>query len=177
MKKYEDKKVYYHTYNTLFGEMFFASIDEGLCMVSFMDGNIEKQFRWLKKYFREDNIIKKNTEKNIKAYRQLEEYFSGKRKDFDLNIHLLGTTFQKQVWNILGNIKFGKVWTYKAVAEELGDTNKCRAVGGAIGKNPISVIIPCHRVIGSNGKLTGFSAPDGILLKKRLLDLEKKHNL
>lgn len=176
MNKYKDKNVYYYIYNTSFGEIFFASTDDGLCMVNFMDNNLDKQFNSLKKYFNENNIVK-DKEKNSAAFNQLQEYLAGNRKKFDLKFHLLGTPFQTSVWNILSEIEYGYIWTYKDVSEKLGDVKKCRAVGGAIGKNPIAIIIPCHRVIGSNGKLTGFSAPGGIELKKRLLDLEKKHVL
>jgi len=176
MSKTKDKEVYYCTHYTDFGQMFFASTDEGLCMVNFMDEDIEKQFDWLRKYFHEVNIIE-DEGKNVKAIIQLEEYFFGVRKEFDLKLHLLGTPFQINVWNILSEIEYGKILTYKDIAAKLGDIKKCRAVGGAIGKNPIGVIIPCHRVIGSSGKLTGFSAPGGINLKKRLLDLEKRNSL
>lgn len=176
MSKTMDKSVYYCTHYTDFGQMFFASTDEGLCMVNFMDEDIEKQLDLLKKYFHEANIIE-DEKKNNKAIIQLEEYFFGVRKKFDLKFHLIGTPFQIKVWNILSEIEYGKIFTYKDVAEKLGNIRKCRAVGGAIGKNPIVIIIPCHRVIGSNGKLTGFSALGGIALKKRLLDLEKKNSL
>lgn len=174
MNKYKDKNVYYYIYNTSFGEIFFASTDKGLCMVSFMDDDLDKQFKSLEKYFNTNNIVK-DKEKNSTAFNQLQEYLTGNRKKFDLKLHLLGTPFQTSVWDILSKIEYGNIWTYKDVSEKLGDIKKCRAVGGAIGKNPIVIIIPCHRVIGSNGKLTGFSAPGGIELKKRLLELEKKH--
>ncbi|WP_432405278.1 methylated-DNA--[protein]-cysteine S-methyltransferase [Wukongibacter sp. M2B1] len=172
MSNANDKKVYYSPFDTSFGKIFFASTDEGLCMVSFMDDDIEKQLNWIRKHFMESNIIE-DKEKNIEAFTQLEEYFQGKRQEFDLKLHLIGTPFQEKVWNALTEIKFGEILTYKDVSCKLGDMNKSRAVGGAVGKNPIVVIIPCHRVIGSNGKLTGFSAVGGLELKKRLLDLEK----
>ncbi|SKC85519.1 methylated-DNA--[protein]-cysteine S-methyltransferase [Maledivibacter halophilus] len=176
MKKYKDKNVYYYIYNTLFGKIFFASADDGLCNVSFMDNDVDKHFNWLKKHFAEDNIMEDN-KKNRIAFNQIQEYLSGSRKTFNLQLHFLGTPFQISVWEILYEIGYGDIWTYKDVSKKLGDMKKCRAVGGAIGKNPIGIIVPCHRVIGSNGKLTGFSAPGGISLKKKLLDLEKKHCL
>lgn len=172
MPKLEDMNVYYSICNTSFGRIFFASTDEGLCLLSFMGDSPQSQFNWLRKHFDEDNFID-DMDKNMESLTQLEEYFQGKREEFDLNLHLIGTTFQEQVWNVLTEIKFGEILTYQDVSCRLGDIKKSRAVGGAVGKNPIVVIVPCHRVIGSNGKLTGFSAVGGLELKKKLLDLEE----
>lgn len=171
MTKPIDMKVYYYTFDTSFGNMFLASTDEGLCMANFVAADIEGQFNWLRKYFHADDIIE-DKNRNINAFIQLEEYFKGERREFDLEIHLIGTPFQEEVWKVLTEIQFGEILTYKDVSCSLGDAKKCRAVGGAVGKNPIVIIIPCHRVIGSNGKLTGFSSIGGLELKKRLLDLE-----
>ncbi|GHU26709.1 hypothetical protein FACS1894152_1870 [Bacilli bacterium] len=105
------------------------------------------------------------------AYRQLDEYFSKKRKGFDVQISILnGTDFQRKVWNALQNIPYGKTKTYGQIAGEIGNKKACRAVGMANNKNPIAIIIPCHRVIGGDGKLVGYAA--GLELKKKLLDLE-----
>jgi len=164
--------VYYYIFETVFGNIFIASTDTGLCIANFVDENYDKQLSWLNKYFHEDNIFK-NKDKNINVYNQLEEYFKGDRKSFDLTLDILGTPFQKQVWRVLEEIPYGKIFTYKDVAIELGDSKKSRAVGGAVGKNPIIIILPCHRVIGSSGKMTGFSSLGGIELKKKLLELEK----
>lgn len=169
----DNMKVYYGLYNINFGDFFIASTDLGLCNISFIEGDYSNQLNWLRKYFSEDNIIHDNENNyNLEATDQLNKYFEGKIKKFNINMHLLGTDFQKQVWNILTSIKLGDIWTYKDVAFKIGDVKKCRAVGGAIGKNPIAIMIPCHRVIGSNGKLTGFSAPGGIETKKKLLNIE-----
>lgn len=164
--------VYYYIFETVFGNIFIASTDIGLCIANFVDENYDKQLSWLNKYFRKDNIFE-NKDKNINVYNQLEEYFKGDRKSFDLTLDILGTPFQKQVWRVLEEIPYGKIFTYKDVAIELGDSKKSRAVGGAVGKNPIIIILPCHRVIGSSGKMTGFSSLGGIELKKKLLELEK----
>ncbi|CAH2212117.1 methylated-DNA--[protein]-cysteine S-methyltransferase [Tepidibacter aestuarii] len=164
--------VYYYTFETAFGKMFIASTNKGVCIANFVDENYETQLSWLNKYFHEDNIYK-DKDKNINAYNQLQEYFKGDRKFFDLTLDILGTTFQKQVWSLLEEIPYGELLTYKDMAIKLGDSKKSRAVGGAVGKNPIIIIVPCHRVIGSNGKMTGFSSVGGIELKKNLLKLEK----
>ena len=106
---------------------------------------------------------------------QLEEYFKGLRDHFDLPLHLAGyTDFNLRVWNYLMQIPYGKTLSYKAVAEELGDPKSVRAVGAANGSNPIAVVIPCHRVIGSNGKLVGYAW--GIEAKKWLLSHELAHS-
>ncbi|NNE35224.1 MAG: methylated-DNA--[protein]-cysteine S-methyltransferase [Rhodothermales bacterium] len=92
----------------------------------------------------------------IEAERQLREYFDGERREFDLRLNPRGTKFQKSVWSLLEEIPFGKTTSYGRLAAALGDPNKSRAVGLANGSNPISIIVPCHRVIGSDGSLTGF---------------------
>lgn len=110
-----------------------------------------------------------------KAVRQIEEYFSGKRKVFDLKLNPEGTDFQKKVWQKLSEIPFGKTVSYLDIALALEDKNATRAIGNANGKNPISIIVPCHRVIGENGKLTGYAG--GLWRKEWLLHHEKKGSL
>ncbi len=102
---------------------------------------------------------------------QLEEYFAGRRKEFNLPLDLQGTEFQKRVWAELLNIPFGKTISYKDLAVRLGDVKSIRAVGTANGANPVSIIVPCHRVIGSDGRLVGYGG--GMWRKKWLLDHEK----
>jgi methylated-DNA-[protein]-cysteine S-methyltransferase len=101
---------------------------------------------------------------------QLHEYFKGKRLVFDIPVNPQGTGFQKRVWNELMYIPFGQTASYKEIATKTGDKKNVRAVGAANGKNPIAVIIPCHRIIGTNGKLTGYAG--GIWRKKWLLNHE-----
>ncbi len=112
----------------------------------------------------------KDTELLLKAKKELEEYFAGKRKKFDLPLNQEGTNFQKKVWKALENIPYGETRTYKEVAKMIGNEKASRAVGMANNKNNIPIIIPCHRVIGSNGKLVGYAL--GLDMKKYLLDLE-----
>lgn len=126
------------------------------------------------------NICKENKENsnnsNIinpiieKCKKQLEEYFEKTRIEFDLTLKLQGTDFQKQVWEELLNIPYGKTCSYKEIAIRIGKPKAVRAVANAIGKNPIWIIIPCHRVIGSDGSLTGYAG--GLEVKKELLSLE-----
>lgn len=104
------------------------------------------------------------------AARQLEEYFSGRRKAFALKLDMAGTDFQRRVWNALLTIPFGETRSYRQIAEQIGSPGAVRAVGAANGRNPVSIVAPCHRVIGSTGALTGFAG--GLEAKARLLTLE-----
>lgn len=106
-----------------------------------------------------------------RAVRQLREYFDGERREFDLPLDPVGTEFQQRVWQVLRTIPYGRTISYGEQADRLGDRNKSRAVGAANGRNPISIIVPCHRVIGSTGKLTGFAA--GVDAKAWLLQHEQ----
>lgn len=105
------------------------------------------------------------------AFTQLTEYFNGQRQQFDLPIKLEGTAFQKAVWQQLQEIPFGQTWSYQAIAENISRPQSIRAVGNAVGKNPIPIIVPCHRVIRQDGSLGGFSG--GIDIKIKLLEVER----
>ena len=107
----------------------------------------------------------------LETQRQLEEYFAGKRKAFDVKLDFVGTNFQKRVWNALLRIPFGHTRTYGEIAKQLGNANAMRAVGAANGQNPIPIIAPCHRVIGASGALIGFGG--GLETKAYLLNLER----
>lgn len=109
----------------------------------------------------------------LEAERQLTEYFSGTRKSFDLPLAPKGTAFQKKVWAALCEIPYGETRTYADIAKMIGNEKACRAVGMANHVNPIPVIVPCHRVIGANGKLTGYAG--GLGKKQLLLDLEQNN--
>jgi methylated-DNA-[protein]-cysteine S-methyltransferase len=106
----------------------------------------------------------------VETERQLGEYFAGKRKTFSIALDLRGTQFQKDVWEALLAIPFGETRSYGQLAKQLGNPRATRAVGAANGRNPVSIIVPCHRVIGSSGKLTGFGG--GLETKAHLLSLE-----
>lgn len=114
--------------------------------------------------------ISSTNPKVINVFHQLNEYFNRRRKEFDLQLEILGTDFQKNVWNELIKIPYGETISYGELAERMGDKNKMRAVAAANGANPIPIIIPCHRVIGSDGSLTGYGG--GLDVKKKLLELE-----
>ena len=109
------------------------------------------------------------------AVSQLAEYFDGTRREFDLPLDPQGTPFQQSVWMVLRTIPYGRTISYGQQAGQLGDPNKARAVGAANGKNPLSIVVPCHRVIGAGGQLTGFAA--GLDVKSWLLDHERQPRL
>lgn len=107
-----------------------------------------------------------------KVIQQLDEYFTGQRTQFELPLAASGTPFQQSVWHALCKIPYGEVWSYQQLAEAMGNPKAVRAVGLANGKNPISIIVPCHRVIGKNGQLTGYAG--GLERKAFLLELEQR---
>lgn len=122
-------------------------------------------------FLEDQHHITSKTPPSLKAcVNQLNEYFSGKRKIFDLQLQPNGTSFQRHVWDELLKIPFGKTISYLQLAHQLGDEKKIRAAASANGKNPIAIIIPCHRVIGSNAELVGYAG--GLWRKQWLLDLE-----
>ncbi len=139
------------------------------------------------KIFKQNNYIsfieirKKYTENLIDdkilldCKKQLSEYLVGKRKKFTCKINFNGTDFQIKVWNELKKIPYGKTFSYKNMAKKIGHPTACRAVANAIGKNPLPIIIPCHRVIGSDNKLRGYRY--GNFLKKQLLEIEEKFKI
>jgi methylated-DNA-[protein]-cysteine S-methyltransferase len=102
---------------------------------------------------------------------QLEQYFAGERTEFDLDIELQGTPFERRVWDAVRAIPYGETASYAEIARRVGSPSACRAVGRANGRNPIAVIVPCHRVVGSDGSLTGYAG--GVEMKRALLELER----
>jgi methylated-DNA-[protein]-cysteine S-methyltransferase len=109
----------------------------------------------------------------LEAGEQLMAYFAGKLREFRLPLEMKGTDFQLRVWNLLLQIPYGETRNYGDLARALGAPAAVRAVGGANGANPVAIVVPCHRVIGANGTLTGYGG--GLPLKRRLLDLERSH--
>lgn len=124
----------------------------------------------IKKYFQTEYTIESSPITHM-AIKQIDEYLGFKRKDFDIPLLFAGTDFQKKVWKNLMEIPFGSVTTYMKQAIKLGDKNMVRAVANANGANAIAIIVPCHRVIGSNGKLVGYAG--GLNAKQKLLEIEQ----
>ena len=120
---------------------------------------------------KDNSILLKETDLLKEASKQIKEYFEGNRQNFDLLLEPKGTEFQQKVWNALKEIHYGETKSYGEIAKMIGNEKAARAVGTANNKNPIMIIIPCHRVIGANGKLVGYS--EGVDIKETLLNLEK----
>ena len=144
-------------YDSPVGRLYIAESDNAITDVGFhpIGGAAEKE-----------------TPLITRAIEMLQEYFDGSRRDFDLPLRLDGTEFQKKAWTALLAIPYGQTRSYKEQAEAIGNVKACRAIGAANGKNPISIIVPCHRVIGSDSTLVGYGG--GLEIKKALLDLERK---
>jgi methylated-DNA-[protein]-cysteine S-methyltransferase len=154
--------MYYDIIESPICQILLAGDEEGLKHVIFLKGEKHAEIpdNWVisKEFFR-------------KAEKQLEAYFSGNLKSFDLKLAAKGTDFQKAVWKALCEIPYGETLTYKDIAESIGKPKAYRAVGHANNLNPIAIIVPCHRVIGSTGKLVGYAS--GLDIKEFLLKLEK----
>ncbi|WP_299258061.1 bifunctional transcriptional activator/DNA repair enzyme AdaA [uncultured Aquimarina sp.] len=158
---------------TPLGPMFVCATKKGICLLEFVDRRmLETEFTDLQKRL-EAQIIAGENEHIKQAKKEITEYFNGKRKIFDVAIESPGTEFQKRVWHSLKEIEYGKVTTYKQQAEKINNPKAVRAVAAANGCNRISIIIPCHRVIGKDGSMTGYSG--GVERKKWLLTHENEH--
>ncbi|MBR9974950.1 MAG: methylated-DNA--[protein]-cysteine S-methyltransferase [Bacteroidetes bacterium] len=158
-----------HTPSPL-GNLHIATFDGAVCYVGFeYKGYREQLYAWLARYLKVFDIKTERGE-HATVHAQFEKYFDGRLKKFRVKTHLFGTDFQLQAWTALRAIPYGATVSYRQIAEAIGNPDASRAIGGAIGKNPISIIIPCHRVIGEDGSLTGFAG--GIDRKKKLLQLE-----
>jgi len=159
----------YH--KTKYGELIIASFDNKLCMLDWryrkMRDSIDKRIlRGLNATF-----LEKDTPVIEETIKQLDEYFNLQRKEFNLPLLMVGTTFQKNVWNALINVPYSTTSTYLQLSKDINNEKAVRAVANANGANAMSIIIPCHRIIGTNGELTGYAG--GLPTKKRLLDLEQ----
>ncbi len=146
-------------YNTKIGKLKIEYENDVLTGIAYTENEKEQGIR---------------SELSDKTVLQLEEYFDGRRKEFDIPIKLRGTEFQKKVWNELLKIPYGATVSYKDIAIKIGNPKACRAVGMANHNNPILIIVPCHRVINENKKLGGYAL--GLDLKRKLLELEKENS-
>ena len=164
-------ELFWSEFESSWGSMLLVSSHRGIIKVTLPDSNSHQEVL--------ESLIKKKEhivthKENIILYqckKQLEDYFEGICFRFNLPLSMLGTDFQVSVWKHLQLIPFGETWSYKTVAKSIGNEKASRAVGNANNKNPLPLLVPCHRVIGENGKLTGFAG--GLTLKQKLLDFEK----
>jgi len=165
------KTIHIQYHASIIGDLILGSYDKTLCLLDFrhrkmrstIDNRLQKS---LKATFTEENddIL-------IQTKQQLDEYLNGDRQTFDIPLRLVGTDFQKNVWHALMNVPYGMTSSYLQLAKDIHHEKAVRAVANANGANAISIIIPCHRIIGSNGKLVGYGA--GLPAKEHLLNLER----
>lgn len=165
--------LFYHKFSSQIGNLFACSSNDNLLMLEF-DDNPKLQFKidYIAKLYKAEIVSNYNNLLHD-VENQINQFFERKRTGFDLNFTFSGTDFQNKVWNSLLNIPFATTTTYKNIALEVADLTYVRAVANAIGQNFLNLIIPCHRVIGTNGKLTGYSG--GLEKKKFLLEFEKNN--
>lgn len=156
--------MYYRYLDTPIGELLLAGNEDGLSMIGFPQGKMRREPD-------PDWVLDEPIFEEVA--RQLEEYFAGVRRDFDLPLRLTGTEFQVRVLKELQRIPYGETTSYSAIAKRIGHPKAMRAVGAANGRNPIPIVIPCHRVVGSRGELTGFGG--GLDTKAALLRLEAEN--
>ena len=162
--------IQYH--KTKIGELVLGSFEGKLCLLDFNYRKMRKAVDdRLKKGLNAD-FIEEDSEIIEKTRTELDEYFQENRQEFDVPIQMVGTDFQKSVWNALLKVTYGTTSSYLQLAKYINNEKAVRAVAGANGANAIAIIIPCHRIIGSNGELVGYAG--GLPTKKRLLALEKK---
>ena len=160
MEKNKRQIINYQIFDSPIGKLYIAEDGMGICRVMNI-GTIRN----------DDPVRPKASPLLSEAVSQLTQYFAGERREFDLPLSLYGTEFQQKVWNALLEIPYGETDTYGGIAQKIGNPKACRAVGMANNKNPIMIIVPCHRVIGANGSLVGYGG--GLDMKQYLLDLEK----
>lgn len=158
----------YYQFQSSIGKLTIYFIEEGIIALSFVgEGD---NLKYIERYYGTPVQVDK---KDYNYHEEIIKYLEGNLKEFTIPFSFKGTEFQKKVWTELLNIPYGETRTYKELAEKVRCPKGPRAVGGALNKNPIAIIVPCHRVVGSNGKLVGFAG--GLDIKSRLLELEKNN--
>lgn len=162
-------RIKYYDFESKLGKMLISFSDKGIVYLSLAEDR-ENMLKYINKKYGQAIRVNKS---DYSYHHELIEYTLGNLKKFSLPLDLRGTEFQMRVWKELLNIPYGETRTYKDIAIKIGRPKAYRAVGNALNKNPILIVVPCHRVIGSNGDLVGFGG--GLDLKKRLLEIERKN--
>ncbi|CAM3553506.1 Methylated-DNA--protein-cysteine methyltransferase [Vibrio aerogenes] len=171
--KNENQVILIHRFTTPLGPMFVCATDEGVCLLEFVERRmLETEFSDLQHRLKASIIAGENHHIR-QAKQEIAEYFAGTRTRFEVTLHTPGTAFQQQVWQALQDIDYGSTASYQQQAERIGNPKAVRAVASANGHNRIAIIIPCHRVIGKNGKLVGYAG--GLERKRWLLEHEQTH--
>ena len=165
----EETKIFCTSFETKIGNVYLASTEKGVCKISIPRESKKDFIRWLEQYFPLDDVVE-NRSRNKEVLDQLNRYLNGKLVSFNCDIDLRGTAFQLRVWKELSKITYGVVTSYKHIAKKVGVPEGFQAVGRAVGANPLPIVIPCHRVTGTDGSMTGYAS--GIKTKEFLLRLE-----
>ncbi len=169
MKYNEGNMIYYGHIISDGWCLYLAVTDTGLCFIGSHNGGFSEMKSWFNTKRPKAHLIEEWNEVSVYA-EQLVDYLNGERKNIDLPLDLIGTAFQESVWAELQNIPYGNTKSYTDISKAIGKPNSVRAVGAAVGANPILIVVPCHRVISKSGKLTGYRG--GIPMKEKLLSLE-----
>ncbi|TBX80526.1 methylated-DNA--[protein]-cysteine S-methyltransferase [Bacillus mycoides] len=169
MNSYKNKSIYWTLITHKNWRLHIAATENGLCFIGSQDENFEELNLWARKKLPQ-HILTRNPDYLQTYTKEVIEYLENKRETFTLPIDAYGTEFQLSVWNTIREIPYGKTYSYSEIAERIQNPKAVRAVGAAIGANPLLITIPCHRVIGKDGKLTGFRG--GLEMKNELLKLE-----
>lgn len=160
-------------HKTEIGEVVLGSFRGKLCLLGFRGKEVRRTVDAKIKKALNAEFVERDDEILEKTRRQLDEYFKGLRRKFDIPVLMVGTDFQKRVWDVLMKVPYGDTATYLKVAKDLGNERAVRAVGNANAANPISIIVPCHRIIGGDGDLVGYGG--GLSVKRQLLELERSN--
>ena len=166
-----DESITWATMKSRVGTIRVAATPRGVCKITLGKETAEDFFDWLERHI--GHVPRKPERSGIVALAldQIAEYLDGQRRDFDLPLDLRGTEFQRRMWAAVAGIPYGETRTYAEIALAIGKPEAVRAVGAANGANPLPLVVPCHRVIGSDGSLTGYGG--GLDVKQKLLEMEK----
>ena len=165
----EIKQIYWSQLNFSEWQLVVAMTEKGLCFIGSDKGTVEELEKWMRKRFAEFKLIQ-DDDKLTSMLKALINYLAGKQRDFKIELDIVGTDFQKDVWETLKDIPYGETSTYSMIADSIKRPKAVRAVGTAIGANPLLIVVPCHRVLGKNKRLTGYRG--GLAMKERLIALE-----
>ena len=166
-------QIHIQLHRTEIGEVVLGSFCGRLCLLGFRGRETRRTVDDRIKKALNAESVEHDDEVLEKTGRQLDEYFEGLRRKFDIPVLMVGTDFQRRVWKALMKVPYGVTATYGQIAEDIGSPKAVRAVGNANSANPVSIIVPCHRIIGSNGELVGYGG--GLSVKRRLLKLEQRN--
>ena len=170
MSMNREKAILTMLYQSACGDLLLGSFEGALCLCDWVSKPKRAKTDAMIRRLSGSGYVAMPCEVTLLAARQLDEYFAGRSRCFDVPLRLLGTEFQRRVWQAIGEVPYGNTISYGELAERVGDRRAVRAVAAAVGANPVSIFVPCHRIVGSDGALVGYAG--GLEAKRRLLELE-----